>query len=211
VYGPAALPAVPGAAADFQATFRRSEHMNASEIRKGIVINYNNAPHRVLEFQHRTPGNLRAFVQARIRNLLTGLATDVRFSSTEAVERVTLEQHTMQYLYKEGDKYHFMNTETYEQIELDAEALGDNVYYLVDNTEIEVETYEGRPIGITPAPIIELTVVETQPEMRGATAANSPKPATLETGLVVNVPPFVRQGERIRVDTTTGQYIERVR
>lgn len=185
--------------------------MNASEIRKGIVIIYNGAPHRVLEFQHRTPGNLRAFVQARIRNLISGLATEVRFSSTESIERVTLEQHTMQYLYKEGGQYHFMNTETYEQIELDAEALGDNVYYLVDNTEIEVETYEGKPIGITPAPIIVLTVVETQPEMRGATASNSPKPATLETGLVVTVPPFVKQGEKIRIDTSTGQYLERVR
>jgi elongation factor P len=185
--------------------------MNASEIRKGIVLNYNNAPHRVLEFQHRTPGNLRAFVQARIRNLLTGLATDVRFSSTESVERVTLEQHTMQYLYKEGADYHFMNTETYDQITLTAEELGDNVYYLVDNTEIEVETYEGKPIGIRPAAIIELTVIETQPEMRGATASNSPKPAKLETGLVVSVPPFVKEGERVRVDTSTGQYIERVR
>jgi len=185
--------------------------MNASEIRRGIVIMYNNAPHRVLEFQHRTPGNLRAFVQARIRNLKTGLATEVRFSSTESVDRVTLEQHKMQYLYKEGDLYHFMNTETYEQITLDAEALGDNIYYLVDGTEIEVETFDGSPIGIEPPAIIELTVVETSPEMRGATAANSPKPATLETGLVVNVPPFVKQGERIRIDTSTGQYLERVR
>jgi elongation factor P len=185
--------------------------MNASEIRKGIVLNYNGAPHRVLEFQHRTPGNLRAFVQARLRNLLTGLATDVRFSSTESVERVSLEQHTMQYLYKEGEDYHFMNTETYDQITLSPEELGDNVYYLVDNTEIEVETYEGKPIGIKPAAIIELTVVETQPEMRGATASNSPKPAKLETGLVVSVPPFVKEGERVRVDTSTGQYIERVR
>jgi elongation factor P len=185
--------------------------MNASEIRKGIVLNYNGAPHRVLEFQHRTPGNLRAFVQARLRNLLSGLATDVRFSSTESVERVSLEQHTMQFLYKEGADYHFMNTESYDQITLTAEDLGDNVYYLVDNTEIEVETYEGKPIGIKPAAIIELTVVETQPEMRGATASNSPKPAKLETGLVVSVPPFVKEGERVRVDTSTGQYIERVR
>lgn len=185
--------------------------MNASEIRKGIVLNYNGAPHRVLDFQHRTPGNLRAFVQARIRNLLTGLATEVRFSSTESVERVTLEQHQMQYLYKEGEDYHFMNTETYEQITLTAEDLGDNVYYLVDGIEIEVETYEGRPIGIKPPAIIELTVVETQPEMRGATASNSPKPAKLETGLMVTVPPFVKEGERVRVDTASGAYIERVR
>ena len=185
--------------------------MNASEIRKGIVIAHNGAPHRVLEFQHRTPGNLRAFVQARIRNLLSGTAIEVRVSSTESIERVTLEQHKMQYLYKQGDDYHFMNTETYEQITLDAEALGDNVYYLIDNAEIEVETYEGKPIGITPTAIIELTVVETQPEMRGATASNSPKPAKLETGLMVNVPPFVKEGERVRIDTATGQYIERVK
>lgn len=185
--------------------------MNASDIRRGIVIIYNGSPHRVLDFQHRTPGNLRAFVQAKIRNLKTGLATEVRFSSTETVERATLEQHKMQYLYKEGDSYHFMNTETYEQISLEAEELGDNIYYLVDGTEIEVETYEGRPIGIEPPGVIELTVVETQPEMRGATASNSPKPAKLETGLTVSVPPFVKEGERIRIDTSTGQYIERVR
>ena len=185
--------------------------MNASEIRKGIVILYNGAPHRVLEFQHRTPGNLRAFVQARLRNLLTGIAIEVRFSSTESIERVSLEQHKMQYLYKEGEDYHFMNMETYEQITLDAEALGDNVYYLVDNAEIEVETYDGKPIGITPTPVIELTVTETQPEMRGATASNSPKPATVETGLKLMVPPFVKEGERIRIDTATGEYIERVK
>lgn len=185
--------------------------MNASDIRKGIVILHNGVPHRVLDFQHRTPGNLRAFVQARLRNLLSGLSCEVRYSSTESIDRVTLEQHQMQYLYKEGDDYHFMNTETYEQITLDAEALGDNVYYLVDNTEIEVETYEGKPIGIKPPAIIELTVVDTTPEMKGATASNSPKPATLETGLVVSVPPFVKQGERIRIDTSTGQYLERVR
>jgi len=185
--------------------------MNASDIRRGIVIIYNGVPHRVLDFQHRTPGNLRAFVQAKLRNLKSGLSTEARFSSTESIERVTLEQHKMQFLYKEGEDFHFMNTETYEQISLDAEALGDNVYYLVDGTEIEVETFDGRPIGITPPAIIELTVTETQPEMRGATASNSPKPATLETGLVVSVPPFVKQGERIRVDTSTGQYLERVR
>jgi elongation factor P len=185
--------------------------MNASDIRRGIVIIYNGVPHRVLDFQHRTPGNLRAFVQAKLRNLKSGLSTEARFSSTESIERVTLEQHKMQFLYKEGEDFHFMNTETYEQISLDAEALGDNVYYLVDGTEIEVETFEGRPIGITPPAIIELTLTETQPEIRGATASNSPKPATLETGLVVSVPPFVKQGERIRVDTSTGQYLERVR
>lgn len=185
--------------------------MNASDIRRGIVIIFNGVPHRVLEFQHRTPGNLRAFVQAKLRNLKSGSSTEARFSSTETIERVSLEQHMMQYLYKEGDDYHFMNTETYDQITLDAEALGDNVYYLVDGIEIEMEMYEGRPIGIEPPGVIELTVVETQPEMKGATASGSPKPAKLETGLVVNVPAFVKEGEKVRVDTATGQYLERVR
>jgi elongation factor P len=135
----------------------------------------------------------------------------VRFSSTESIDRVTLEQHDMQYLYREGDDFHFMNTETYEQITLSAEELGDNVYYLIDGTSIEVETFEDRPIGIRPPAIVELTVVETSPEMKGATASNSPKPAKLETGLVVSVPPFVKEGEKVRVDTGTGQYLERVR
>ncbi|MBI5504401.1 MAG: elongation factor P [Deltaproteobacteria bacterium] len=185
--------------------------MNASDIRRGNVIMFNGAPHRVLEFQHRTPGNLRAFVQAKLRNLKSGLATEARFSSTENIERVQLEQHMMQYLYKEGDTFHFMNTETYDQIGLDAEALGDNVYYLVDGIQIEMEMYEGRPIGIEPPGVIELTVVETQPEMKGATASGSPKPAKLETGLMITVPAFVKEGERVRIDTSTGQYLERVR
>jgi len=185
--------------------------MNASDLRRGTVIIFNGAPHRVLEFQHRTPGNLRAFVQAKLRNLKSGLSTEARFSSTENIERVQLEQHMMQYLYKEGDTYHFMNTETYDQIGLEAEALGDNVYYLVDGIQIEMEMYEGRPIGIEPPGVIELTVVETPPEMKGATASGSPKPAKLETGLMVTVPAFVKEGERVRVDTATGQYLERVR
>lgn len=185
--------------------------MNASEIRRGLVILHNGAPHRVLDFQHRTPGNLRAFVQARLRNLMTGLSTEVRFSSTESIDRVSLEQNRMRYLYKDGDDYHFMNTETYDQISLDKETLGDNVYYLVDDIEIEVETYEGKPIGIKPPATIDLKVVETTPPLRGATASSSPKPAKLETGLMVNVPIFVEEGETVRVDTSTGAYLERVR
>lgn len=185
--------------------------MNASEIRRGLVILHNGAPHRVLDFQHRTPGNLRAFVQARLRNLATGLSTEVRYSSTESIERVTLEQHTMRFLYKDGDDYHFMNTETYDQTSLDKEALGDNVYYLVDDIEIDLETWEGKPIGIRPPATIDLTVVETTPPLRGATASNSPKPAKLETGLMVTIPSFIEEGTKVRIDTATGEYLERVR
>jgi elongation factor P len=185
--------------------------MTAKEIRRGMVILYSGTPHRVLDCQHRTPGNLRAFVQAKIRNVVTGLSTEVRFSSTEAVERVTLEQAEMEYLYRDGTTHHFMNTENYEQIEMDDEALGDSVNYLVPGCKISVESYEGRPIGVELPQVVELAVVETPPEMKGATASNSPKPAKLETGLTVQVPPFVKEGDKVRVDTESGAYLERVR
>jgi len=185
--------------------------MTAKDIRRGMVILYSNVPHRVLDCQHRTPGNLRAFVQAKLRNIVTGLSTEARFSSTEAVERVTLEQHEMEYLYKDGETHHFMNTADYEQIELDDEGLGDAVNYVVPGCKIRVETYEGRPIGVEVPQVVELAVVETPPEMKGATASNSPKPAKLETGLTVQVPAFVKEGDRVRVDTSTGAYLERVR
>jgi elongation factor P len=185
--------------------------MTAKDIRRGMVILYSGTPHRVLDCQHRTPGNLRAFVQAKIRNVESGLSTEVRFSSTEAVERVTLEQNEMEYLYRDGTTHHFMNTGNYEQIEMDDEALGDSVNYLVPGCKIRVETYEGRAIGVELPQVVELTVVETPPEMRGATAANSPKPAKLETGVTVSVPAFVKEGDRVRVDTSNGAYLERVR
>ena len=185
--------------------------MTSKDIRRGMVILYSGAPHRVLDCQHRTPGNLRAFVQAKIRNLQTGLSTEVRFSSTETVERVTLEQHEMEYLYQDGGTHHFMNTENYEQIELDDEALGDAINYLTPGSKIRVETYDGRSIGVEVPQVVELKVVETPPEMKGATASNSPKPAKLETGLTVQVPAFVKEGDRVRVDTNTGAYLERVR
>ena len=185
--------------------------MTAKDLRRGMIIVYNGAPHRVLESQHRTPGNLRAFVQAKLRNVLTGLSTEVRFSSTESVDRVSLEQHEMEYLYADGEQHHFMNTATYEQIELDAETLGEAVSYLVPGNTIRVETYEGRPIGVELPQAVELTVVETTPDLKGATASNSPKPAKLETGVTIQVPPFVKEGDRVRVDPSTGTYLERVR
>src|SRR6185503_7362438 len=179
--------------------------MNANDIRRGMIIIYNGAPHRVLDFQHRTPGNLRAFVQAKLRSLRNGSSTEVRFSSTENIERATLEDHEMEYLYSDDDLHHFMNTETYDQIALDNEALGDAMNYLTPGTKIQVEFFEGAPIGV------ELTVVETTPELKGATASNSPKPAKLETGVTVSVPPFIKEGDRIRVDPSKGTYLERAK
>lgn len=172
---------------------------------------YNNAPYRVLDFQHRTPGNLRAFVQAKLRNIRNGSSTEVRFSSTENIERAALEDHEMEYLYSDGDMYHFMNTETYDQIGLDNETLGDAMDYLVAGTKIKIQMFEGAPIGVELPPSVELTVVETPPELKGATASNSPKPAKLETGVTVQVPPFIKEGDRIRVDPSKGVYLERAR
>jgi elongation factor P len=185
--------------------------MQANDIRRGMIIMYNNAPYRVLDFQHRTPGNLRAFVQAKIRNLKSGSSTEVRFSSTENIERASLEDHEMEYLYSDGDMHYFMNTENYEQIALDVESLGDSMNYLTVGTKIQVQFFEGAPMGVELPPAVELTVVETAPELKGATASNSPKPAKLETGVSVQVPPFIKEGDRIRVDPSKGVYLERAK
>jgi elongation factor P len=185
--------------------------MNASQIRRGNIIIYNGEPHRVLDFQHRTPGNLRAFVQVKLRNIRNGSSLETRFSSTETIERATLEQHDMEYLYSDGDLYHFMNTETYEQLGLTDEQLGDATGYLTEGLKIQVEFFDGTPIGIELPAVIELAVVETEPELKGATASNSNKPAKLSTGVTIMVPPFVKEGDVVRVDPNEGRYIERAK
>jgi elongation factor P len=183
----------------------------AKDIRRGYVILYNNVPHRVLEFQHRTPGNLRAFVQAKLRNLSSGLSTEARFSSTENLEKLTMDHQEVEYLYADGDTHHFMNTQNYEQLELNRESLGDAIDFMTPGVKIQLELYEGRPVGVELPQVVELTVVETTPELRGATASNSPKPAKLETGVTISVPPFVKEGDRVRVDPSTGTYLERAK
>ncbi|MDH5534476.1 MAG: elongation factor P [Betaproteobacteria bacterium] len=185
--------------------------MQANDIRRGMLIIYQGVPHRVMDFQHRTPGNLRAFVQARLRNLKSGSSTDVRFSSTENVERAMLDEHEMEYLYSDGQMHHFMNTETFEQIALDAEVLGDAAGFMVPGTKIKVEFFEGQPMGVELPSVVELTVVETQPDVKRATATKSAKPAKLETGLTIQVPSFIKEGEKIRVDTSKGVYLERAK
>jgi elongation factor P len=185
--------------------------IQATQIRRGMIILHNGAPHRVIEFNHHTPGNLRAMVHTKLRNIKTGASAEHRFRSTDAVDRAILEEHEMTYLYSDGDTYHFMNTETYEQIGLDAEALGDAVGYLLPETVISVEFYEGQPMGIELPQVVELQIVETEPELKGATVSNVSKPAKLETGITIQVPPFIKQGERIRVNTTDGSYVERAK
>jgi elongation factor P len=185
--------------------------IQATQIRRGMVIMHNGALHKVVDFHHHTPGNLRAMVQTKLRNLKSGSTTEHRFRSTDDVERVTLDDHEMTYLYNEGDTYYFMNTETYEQVGLSAEDLGDAVGYMLPDTLIQVQFYEGTPVGIDIPQVVELTVVETEPEIKGATVSNVGKSAKLETGITIQVPSFIKQGERIRVDTTEGRYIERAK
>jgi elongation factor P len=185
--------------------------MNANDIRKGNIILYNGDPHSVMDFQHRTPGNLRAFVQVRLRNLRNGNSLETRFSSTESIERATLEHHDMEFLYKDDDFFHFMNTENYEQVALNEESLGDAAKYMTPGIQVKIDFYESKPIGVELPPTIELSVVETEPELRGSTASNSPKPATLENGVVVMVPPFVKQGDKIRINPSEDKYLERVK
>ncbi len=183
----------------------------ATQIRRGMVILHNGQLHRVVDFHHHTPGNLRAMVQTKMRNLKTGSTTEHRFRSTDDVERAILEDHEMTYLYNDGDTYYFMNTETYEQIGLSADDLGDSVGYLLPETMIRVQFYEGAPIGIDIPAVVELVVVETEPEIKGATVSNVGKSAKLETGITIQVPAFIKEGEKVRVDTTEGRYIERAK
>jgi elongation factor P len=185
--------------------------LSANDIRKGMVIVHEGVPVRVMEFHHHTPGNLRAMVQARLRNLLTGNSFEFRFRSNDTLERVVLEQHKMEYLYSDGSHHHFMNQENYEQVALTEDELGDAAQWLMPGLKIEVEFYDGTPIGVSLPASMELTVMETEPQLKGATASNSNKPATLENGVTLYVPPFIAQGEKIRVNPTEAKYMERVK
>ena len=183
--------------------------VQASSIRKGLVIIYNNDPHRVLDFQHRTPGNLRAFVQVRLRNLRSGLSTETRFSSTESIPRAELDDHEMEFLYGDDNGFTFMNTESYEQVTLTGEALGDAINYLIPNLKIQVEFYEGKAISVEMPSTIELKVMETEPSIKGSTVSNVTKPAKLETGVIIQVPPFINEGDVVRVNPNENKYLER--
>jgi elongation factor P len=183
--------------------------IQATKLRPGVVVKHNGELYTIFSVTHRTPGNLRGFVQVRMRSLRSGNMADHRFSSEDRVERAVLDEHEMEYLYQDGDDYHFMNTETYEQTHLSKDTLGDSVQYLTPNLKIMVEFYEGKPIGIELPATVDMEVVETEPSFKGASVSNVMKPAKLETGLVVQVPPFVNQGDRIRVNTEEGTYQER--
>jgi elongation factor P len=162
-----------------------------------------------MELQHLTPGNKRGFIQARMRNIRTNALADQKFRAEEDLERAVLDEREMQYLYKDGDSYYFMDTSSFEQVQISLEALGDSKDYIVPDAIIKVEFYDVEPVGIELPPTVDLLVTETVPGINRATASAQVKPATLETGLVVQVPPFVNEGDRIRVSTETGEYQSR--
>lgn len=181
----------------------------ATQLRPGMIIKHNNDLHAVFSVEHRTPGNLRAFIQAKLRNLRTGAMYEHRFRSADPVEKINVDEEQMEYLYQDGGDYYFMNTETFEQLHLTKDTLGDAVDYLIPNLLIKVEFFDGKPVGVELPQTVEMTVIETEPGLKSATASSVTKPAKLETGLVVQVPPFVNEGEKIRVDTAEGAYLSR--
>jgi elongation factor P len=178
-------------------------------MRPGMVIKHNNDLHTVFSVEHRTPGNLRAFIQAKLRNLRTGAMFEHRFRSGDPIDKITVDQVQMEYLYQDGENHVFMNTENYEQLHLGKDVLGDAVDYLTPNLQISVEFYNDKPVGVELPQTVDLTIVETEPGLKSATASSVTKPAKTETGLVVQVPPFINEGEKIRVDTSEGAYLSR--
>ena len=183
--------------------------IQATRVKKGMLVKMGEDLFRILDFQHVTPGNLRGFVRVKLRNIRNGALADQKLRSEDMIERATLDEREMQYLYKDGDNYYFMDTTSYEQVHISSEALGESVNYLKAEMLILVEFYGTEPVGIELPPAVDLKVLDTVPGIKGATASNQVKPATLETGLVVQVPPFVNTGDIVRVSTDSGEYLSR--
>jgi elongation factor P len=185
--------------------------IQATQLRPGMIILYENDLFRVTAIHHLTPGNKRGFMQTKMKNLKTGIGTEKKFRSEDRLEQAMLDSRAMQYLYAEGDLYTFMDTQNYEQTSLPAEEMGDILQYLLPNQVVEIQFYEGKPVGINLPSTVELEVVETEPSFKGATASASYKPAKLETGVTVQVPPFIQVGDKVRVDPSEGTYLERIK
>jgi elongation factor P len=183
--------------------------IQATRLKKGMLIKMDQDLFRVLDLQHVTPGNLRGFVRVKLRNIRSGTLLDQKLRSEDSVERATLDDREMQYLYQDGESYWFMDTATFDQVHISSEALGESVHYLKPEMTIRVDFYGSEAVGIELPQTVDLKVLETAPGIKGATASAQVKPATLETGLVVQVPPFVNSGDMIRVNTETGEYLSR--
>jgi len=183
--------------------------LQATRLKKGMLVQMQQDLYRVLEVNHVTPGNLRGFVRVKLRNIRNGTLSDQKLRSEDSVERAVVDEREMQYLYQDGAAYYFMDTSSFEQIHLSSEALGDSVNYLKAEMTISVGFFGEEPVGIALPPTVDLQVTDTVPGIKGATASAQVKPATLETGLVVQVPPFVNPGDLVRVSTDTGEYLSR--
>ena len=182
----------------------------ATQLKVGNVIMHNGKPHRITNVVHVTPGNWRGMVQTRLVNIETGSNAEHRFRSEDKVERAALEEHELQFSYRAGDDFNFMNTESYEMVALGKDVLGENVGYLTEGMLIKAMYFEGRVVGIEPPMFVELTVTETTPNIKGAAVQNTSKPAILETGLEIKVPPYIEEGNRVKIDTRTGEFVERM-
>jgi elongation factor P len=183
--------------------------ISATQLRPGMVVKFNNELFSVFKMEHRTPGNLRGFVQVKMRNFRTGSMMEHRFSSEDRVERASLDEQEMEYLYDDGEYFYFMNTTNYEQMHLTKDILGDATNFLIPQLKVHVEFYEGKAVSVELPASVDMIVVETEPGLKGASVSNVTKAAKLETGLVVQVPPFILEGEKIRVSTSESAYLER--
>ena len=185
--------------------------INATQIRKGMILKLEGELYKVLDTTHVTPGKGQALMQTKLRRISDQTLRDYRFRSKDRVEQAYLETTEMEYLYPEGQDYVFMNTETYDQIKLSEDVLGGSILYLIPNVLFSVEMYAGKPVGVNPPMTLELKVVKTAPYLKGATQSASNKPATLETGITVSVPQFIKEGDIIRIDTREDKYLERAK
>jgi elongation factor P len=183
---------------------------STSDFKNGLTIEMDGEVYQIVEFQHVKPGKGGAFVRTRLRNYRTGAVIDKTFRAGEKIEIARVERRTMQYLYQSGDDYVFMDNETFDQVSFSEEQIGPQVKFLQDSLDVMVASYEGRILGVDLPDTIEVSVVQTDPGLKGDTASGGSKPATIETGAVVTVPLFINEGDRIRVDTRNGKYIERV-
>ncbi len=185
--------------------------VSTTDFRNNLKIEYEGNLYAIVEFQHVNPGNLRAFVRTKLKNLKTGQLIERTFRAGEKFETPDVEEKQMQFLYKSGDDYHFMDTETYEQVSMGEEHLGENKNFLQENIIVTVVFHNNIPIGVTLPIFVEMKVVKTEPGYRGDTATSSSKPATIESGSVIQVPLFVNEGDMIKIDTRTEEYVERVK
>jgi len=184
--------------------------ISTNDFRTGVTIQVDGQPWIVIDFQHVKPGKGSAFVRTKLKNVITGAVLEKTFSAGERVPRAHIEKREAQYLYSMGEEYTFMDVTTYDQITLDKEAIGEGVIYLKENMNVHIMTYEGRVIGVEIPTFVELEVIQTDPGFKGDTVSGGTKPATLETGAVIKVPLFVNVGDVVKIDTRTGEYIERV-